>query len=265
MLSLLIVLWCVTESQVKRELTPFLRLLSPSNLANPMSIVSLGADVGARRSLYREASSGSGSGSGPAGSGCGEVEVEDVLVGDHVHRRLVFGAGGGLVQSEARLNVAPNFLTMTPAQRKQMKAKLKKKKNAAAAKKKAANIAGDAASATAAAESKDKDDEADGDDADDGADDTPAAASASASSSSSPSASLICYNYLPCEYQHGLLAMLALYGAAAPSPSAPSSASPSPATSMPALPARATLIGLGGGSFAMFLHFALPALELHVR
>jgi hypothetical protein len=70
-----------------------------------MPIVSLGPDVGARRFVRREVTPGS------SGSAGGEtvLEVEDVLVGDHVHRRLVFGAGGGLVQSEARLNVPVSY------------------------------------------------------------------------------------------------------------------------------------------------------------
>jgi hypothetical protein len=246
-------------ASVQKELQPILRLLSPSSppLESPMAVVCLGPDVGARRSVAREASSS-------AGDNGGWVEVEDVLVDGHVHRRMLFGGGGGLVQSEARLNVPTNYLTMTSAQRK---ARAKKKKQAA--KKKIAM--------NQALEQSEPHVEGD----DDGIDEEEASAatvstssvSSGSSFSVSPSASLICYNFLPCEYQHGLLAMLSLW--CPPSPSilasagaasvagASTAATPVSAGSSE-IPSRAVLVGLGGGSLAMFLHKSFPNLILHV-
>jgi len=239
---------------VQAELGPLLRQLSPSSppLEAPMPVVSLGPDVGARRSVAREVSAGG------AGEGSVLVEVEDVLVGEHVHRRMLFGIGGGLVQSEARLNVPTSFLTMTTAQRK---AKAKKKKQQAA--KKAAAAAA-ATTGFAAMEEKDAD-EVGADEVED-AEDGGAAASTVASSASasitapSPSAALIRYDYLPCEYQHGLLALLAIWRGTETA----SAASTGP--SLPAAhgPRRCVLVGLGGGSLAMFLHRAFPRLQLDV-
>jgi hypothetical protein len=221
-----------------------------------MAVVSLGPDVGARRSVAREVSAVKAGGA--AAAAAPDVEVEDVLVGEHVHRRMLFGNGGGLVQSEARLNVPVNFLTMTAAQRK---ARAKKKKQQAAKKAAAAGSPATAADADA------------GDAEDNDADDVAAAASPSSSSAAasaaaassfsaaapSPSASLIRYDYLPCEYQHGLLALLALWRGNVDPASAASSPSPSSSSCTSSL-RRGVLVGLGGGSLAMFLHRAFPSL-----
>lgn len=223
--------------QVKAELTPLLRAFQPQEMPGAMQIVSLGSDVGARREVFRlNAPAVDG-----AAASAGALVVEDVLVGStHVHRRLLF-EGSGLVQSEARLNVQPSFLTMTAAQRK---AKMKKKKQAAAAAKKKEAGASKEESAT-------QEDGEDGGEEEEDASAAATAAAAAANSSSSlplsctpsPSGSLICYSYLPCEYQHGLLTMLALL--------------PTPVRTM-------VLIGLGGGSLTMFLSRSQPQLDLHV-
>jgi hypothetical protein len=151
---------------------------------------------------------------------------------------------------------------MTAAQRK-----AKAKKTKAAAKKKAAAAAGAAVPAPG-------EEDAEGGDDDDAEDSVAASAStsaaAAASTTVSPSASLICYNHLPCEYQHGMLALLALWGAgsssaASASASAAAASAPAPAAaSDAAVPGHMLLVGLGGGSLASFLSRALPRLELDV-
>lgn len=226
--------------QVKSELQPLLRIFQPTKMSGKMNIVSIGSDVGARREVYRTESHITSSSSSMIDPSLNEsLVVEDVQVDEFVHRRLIFGASG-IVQTEARLNVTPAYLTMTAAQRK-----AKEKKRKANAKKKAA---------AAAAGSKDSATAADGDDGDDGVEEAELSAAAGSSSTAasssfaapscapSPSASLIQYNYLPAKYSHGFLAMLSL---------------------LPRSPESMVLIGLGGGSLSMFLHLSRPTLHLH--
>ena len=238
--------------QVQKELAPLLRPFQPMMMGGTMPIVAIGSDVGARREVFRSTMTTSGGSHNNSSSSsestvpaaADSLVVEDVLVGDHVHRRLIIGESG-LVQSEARLNVSPSYLTMTAAQRK---AKAKKRK--ANAKKKAAA----AASVATSSEGEPKAD-ADGDDNELDADDDETNANQPLSTTTSdatfpvptcapsPSSSLIQYNYLPCNYQIGLVSCLSL---------------------LPSPPVDMTLVGLGGGGLSMYFHHLLPSLSLDV-